>query len=655
MFPTNSDCVGRWFSCLAAALSLTSLASFNTAPAQSIWTGNLDDDWSNAANWDNGVPQGHPAFVLDGAIINTSADAPEFARLNLQNGSSLIISHAMIIGRVDDNHSTLIGNGTHGNLRIITGGSLLLPGNGTADLFSLHGIGAVSTATVDGGSLSAVEPTSTFRLGGPVGGPGGVFTLESGSVDIAGTVRLGTSGIYNKGVMNLNGGTFTYGASFVLDGNSGIGPAGGANLNINGATVVGTGSNRVFNVAAGTLTGDYGLVTLGSGSLEFGPNTTMTVGPGGSFQAPASTGRFVISGGDFHAPGENTKVFIHSYGSSPVSGSGFPTAASGSFQQSGGTALIAGELRIGRGEPTSTTSGAGVYVHRGGDMTVSNSSGTGLLRVAIKSEMTISGGTVTADAIQVDGGPSPGFVQGLNGTLVGPVNIEGTLSPGLHYFTSSTATGPLHIHGELTFAATAATFFDLTGTTLAPGSFDSILNDGSDGVTFDGALTLRFVGGEYQPGTVALFDNFASYSGDFASVAVTGLTNGEIATFNPADGTLTIMAEPPPLLPGDYNSDGSVDAADYVVWRKSVGADGLPNRGPLIRGPVGAADYDFWRQNFGAVAAASGATAAIPEPAGAVLLVIGGLAAIPIIRRVRSRAATSVKCRWCSPQRIVRR
>jgi hypothetical protein len=30
-----------------------------------------------------------------------------------------------------------------------------------------------------------------------------------------------------------------------------------------------------------------------------------------------------------------------------------------------------------------------------------------------------------------------------------------------------------------------------------------------------------------------------------------------------------------PALPGDYNGDGTVDAADYVVWRKTLGTTGL--------------------------------------------------------------------------------
>ncbi len=78
----------------------------------------------------------------------------------------------------------------------------------------------------------------------------------------------------------------------------------------------------------------------------------------------------------------------------------------------------------------------------------------------------------------------------------------------------------------------------------------------------------------------------------------------------------------PTGIAGDYNGDGVVDAADYVVWRQSVGqsgtglaADGSGN------GTVGQSDYDTWRANFGSTpasgvgaAAAASAVMAVPEP-----------------------------------------
>jgi hypothetical protein len=69
------------------------------------------------------------------------------------------------------------------------------------------------------------------------------------------------------------------------------------------------------------------------------------------------------------------------------------------------------------------------------------------------------------------------------------------------------------------------------------------------------------------------------------------------------------MATPPspqiylaPQLSGDYNLGDTVDAADYVMWRKTAGsmvdlqADGNHD------GIVGSGDYVVWRSNFGAAA-----------------------------------------------------
>jgi hypothetical protein len=59
---------------------------------------------------------------------------------------------------------------------------------------------------------------------------------------------------------------------------------------------------------------------------------------------------------------------------------------------------------------------------------------------------------------------------------------------------------------------------------------------------------------------------------------------------------------------GDYNGNGTVDAADYVAWR---------NGGPLMNDPtpgVQPADYDVWRANFGRTAAGAAGAAAAPEP-----------------------------------------
>jgi hypothetical protein len=61
-------------------------------------------------------------------------------------------------------------------------------------------------------------------------------------------------------------------------------------------------------------------------------------------------------------------------------------------------------------------------------------------------------------------------------------------------------------------------------------------------------------------------------------------------------------------LDGDFNMDGSVDAADYVMWRKNGGST---------------ADYNLWRTNFGRTAGSGGgAGSAVPEMGSGVLVVI---------------------------------
>jgi CSLREA domain-containing protein len=57
-----------------------------------------------------------------------------------------------------------------------------------------------------------------------------------------------------------------------------------------------------------------------------------------------------------------------------------------------------------------------------------------------------------------------------------------------------------------------------------------------------------------------------------------------------------------PALPGDYNRNGSVDAADYALWRKTLGASGLSAYSGADGdgdGTVDQDDFGVWRANFG--------------------------------------------------------
>ena len=98
---------------------------------------------------------------------------------------------------------------------------------------------------------------------------------------------------------------------------------------------------------------------------------------------------------------------------------------------------------------------------------------------------------------------------------------------------------------------------------------------------------------------------------------------------------------------GDYNNNGVVDAADYVVWRKTLGetgtwlaADGDNNN------RIDAGDYGVWRASFGQMGSngfplsPSGFWANVPEPDGLMLTMIALLSSVwhicPICHRRRS-------------------
>jgi V8-like Glu-specific endopeptidase len=78
-----------------------------------------------------------------------------------------------------------------------------------------------------------------------------------------------------------------------------------------------------------------------------------------------------------------------------------------------------------------------------------------------------------------------------------------------------------------------------------------------------------------------------------------------------------------PIL-GDYNANGTVDAADYTVWRDAIGQSGpgltADGNGDNL---IDSSDYDIWRSHFGQTALSGEGAAvslAIPEPATAALL-----------------------------------
>ena len=138
------------------------------------------------------------------------------------------------------------------------------------------------------------------------------------------------------------------------------------------------------------------------------------------------------------------------------------------------------------------------------------------------------------------------------------------------------------------FLSNTADVFLTTGSTLN-------LNFGSSSDIIDSL----FINGISQ--AVGKWGAMGNANADFQTSIITGT------------GLLQVTTAP---LAGDYNQDGTVDVADYLVWRNSLGSDtSLANDDTA---GVGQDDFDRWRANFGrAVGSGSGfaSEAAVPEPA----------------------------------------
>ena len=131
-----------------------------------------------------------------------------------------------------------------------------------------------------------------------------------------------------------------------------------------------------------------------------------------------------------------------------------------------------------------------------------------------------------------------------------------------------------------------------------------------------GSLTLTPAG---QVGSVAQFDALLELPLMFTQQVE---SNGQLITLE-VDGDIVAMSQLAIDLGGfsaDFNSDGSVDAADLTQWQANYGGPGSDADGD---GDSDGADFLAWQQQFGS--GLDPTLQAIPEPSGLVLGVLGGL------------------------------
>jgi T5SS/PEP-CTERM-associated repeat protein len=396
----------------------------------------------------------------------------------------------------------------------------------------------------------------------------GVATTFTTTLPVTAQTAEIASGTNSVAGVHINSGKWTLTGSSLSDRILDVGEQGVGTLSItNGAQLELTGMTA--NVVVGDKSGaGGGLLVSGTGSqLVIDGNGDMEIGNFGSAQLTITAGGKITQTGDSGPRMSFTAAYVVPGSTASVDGAGSSWTMLGSI-------IVYGTLSVFNGGATSdvAVSGGGTFSGDGTIHRLDNANGGG---VDNGSPDSVAPG-FPIGALHVGGG---GFHQGSLGHL--QVEIGGT---------------------------TAGT------------QFDQLLVSGS--VTAGGALDVSFVNG-FLPHLGESFKilDFTSFSGNFAAINLPAIASDLMwSTWRiHIDGTLLVT------VPGDYNGDGTVDAADYTIWHDSLGqmgsglaADGNGN------GVVDQGDYNVWKMHFGGhIGSGAASNAEVPEPAAWLLLVVG--------------------------------
>jgi hypothetical protein len=113
-----------------------------------------------------------------------------------------------------------------------------------------------------------------------------------------------------------------------------------------------------------------------------------------------------------------------------------------------------------------------------------------------------------------------------------------------------------------------------------------------------------------KPATTAGRTWHAAPAGSLSGLpgSVVALSGGQFGLVLGANGSGVMSATP---IPGDFSGDATVDASDYIVWRKGLGT------------AYSSADFNMWRAHFGQTIGSGSLTGIqIPEPGTSAILLL---------------------------------
>ena len=475
-------------------------------------------------------------------------------------------------------------------------GSLMVTGTGSIVSGGLLQTGSHATVTVaDGGTLQSTSIGTVFfrgvtgtsiriESGGHINVPASNLGIEGASSDLASSPILtvtGAGSTWNSaGQIYLGSNPNLYGRMSIIDGGSVVTGVGSSATNSSGIIALdaaGVGSVTIDG-AGSNWTQDGGM------SVGFHGNGTLSVTNSGVLSSQDGfIGRFAGSSGN---------VTIDDHGAWNTSRSFY---IGGDATTAGGTAVLhmKGHSFLFVGDTLQVWSGGTI------DVDDSFDPGTVLIGTSGFPSVVSPGGIYAADGGNISG----------NGTLPKAILYSGaTISPG-----PSTAT--LHI-GTVSLASGSVVKIEITSAS----SFDKLVTDEAN---LGGDIQISLLDG-YVPAIGASFDilDWNTIFGSFATLSLPSLPEGRTWDTSQlyASGLISVASAG---VAGDYNGNGTVDAADYTVWRDHLGQSvTLP--GDATPGMVTQADYDIWKSNFGNHAGSgSGSSTTVPEPTSFTILFAG--------------------------------
>ena len=170
----------------------------------------------------------------------------------------------------------------------------------------------------------------------------------------------------------------------------------------------------------------------------------------------------------------------------------------------------------------------------------------------------------------------------------------------------------ISVQGDFYQQAGAQIAIDLGGHSAGV-DYDTINVTGKVDLAGDLSVALADVGGSpFAPTVGDVFQVLSAtqgITGQFANIALPSLAWDLDWHVNYLANAVTLSV----LVTGDFNHDGFVNNADYVMWRKNNGSQ---------------ADYNTWRANFGTTpgtGASGGALGGtnVPQPTPLVLIAMG--------------------------------